>query len=350
MTSDQTGKRVAIRLPQSGTQTAATFLEWTSNVGDQVEVGDAIASAETDKATVDIEAPVGGTLVEMIARPQQEIETDTVLGFIAADAAAAPTVKPEPVSSRAVEQGSREEVRALTLPLRRAAENLQWVVEHTARAATTVEVDFEAVAALRAGVAGSFPNGRRPTYLPFIAFAAIQSLRRSPEIAGRIDLEAITLTIPKDVHLGIAVARESGLIVPVIRNAERLDFLQLAASLQEAADKVRDGRFTNADVQGGTFTISNPGVFGSYLSSPIMNRGETSILCVDAVEHRAVIIDGKVVPRLRGFFTLAFDHRVVDGMRALSFLNDIKRQLESCDQAWTEGNAQGGDGSAEQRR
>jgi pyruvate/2-oxoglutarate dehydrogenase complex dihydrolipoamide acyltransferase (E2) component len=140
------------------------------------------------------------------------------------------------------------------------------------------------------------------------------------------------------------------LIVPVIRNAERLDFLQLAASLQEAADKVRDGRFTNADVQGGTFTISNPGVFGSYLSSPIMNRGETSILCVDAVEHRAVIIDGKVVPRLRGFFTLAFDHRVVDGMRALSFLNDIKRQLESCDQAWTEGNAQGGDGPAEQRR
>jgi pyruvate/2-oxoglutarate dehydrogenase complex dihydrolipoamide acyltransferase (E2) component len=350
MTSDQTAKRVAIRLPQSGTQTAATFLEWTSNVGDQVKVGDTIASAETDKATVDIEAPVGGTLVEIIARPQEEIETDTVLGFIAADAAAAPTVKPDPVPPRAVEQGSQQEVRALASPLRRAAENLQWVVEHTARAATTIEVDFEAVAALRASVAGSFPNGRRPTYLPFIAFAAIQALRRSPEIAARIDLEAVTLTVPKEAHLGLAVARESGLIVPVIRNAERLDFLQLAARLQEAADNVRDGRFTNADVQGGTFTISNPGVFGSYLSSPIMNRGETSILCVDAVEQRAVVIDGKVVARLRAFFTLAFDHRVVDGMRALSFLNDIKRQLEMCDQVWIEGKAQGVDGAAEQRR
>jgi 2-oxoglutarate dehydrogenase E2 component (dihydrolipoamide succinyltransferase) len=80
-----------------------------------------------------------------------------------------------------------------------------------------------------------------------------------------------------------------------------------------------------------------------------MNRGETSILCVDTVEHRAVVIDGKVVARLRGFFTLAFDHRVVDGMRALSFLNDIKRQLERCDQAWIEGKAQGGAGAAEQR-
>jgi pyruvate/2-oxoglutarate dehydrogenase complex dihydrolipoamide acyltransferase (E2) component len=345
MTSDQTDKRVAIRLPQSGTQTAATFLEWRSDVGDQVKAGDAIASAETDKATVDIEAPVRGTLVEIIARPQEEIETDTVLGFIAADATAAPSVKADPVPPRAVEQSSQEEVRALALPLRRAAENLQWVVEHTARAATTIEVDFEAVAALRASAAG-----RRPTYLPFIAFAAIQSLRRSPEIAARIDLEAVTVTVPKEVHLGIAVARKSGLIVPVIRNAERLGFLQLAAGLQQAADKVRDGRFTNADVQGGTFTISNPGVFGSYLSSPIMNRGETSILCVDAVEQRAVVIDGQVVARLRGFFTLAFDHRVVDGMRALSFLNDIKRQLEMCDQAWIGGKAQGVDGAAEQRR
>jgi len=352
--------RIALRLPQSGTQTAATFVQWMVKVGDRVEAGDKLGSAETEKAVVDLEAPVSGRIAELLVQPQDEIETDTILGYIDLDRTGRVTVEPavvvSPPASRTGEPpGSAkselhtekpDSIRPLSPALKRAAENLYWVSQHTARAATTIEVDFEAIASTRSTRARAFLDAHsvRLTYLPFVASAAIRALLKYPEVCGRLDVEAGTLAVPSHVHLGIAVARQAGLIVPVIRHAEQLGFAELCRRIHQAAEKVRTGSFASSEVQGSTFTISNPGVFGSYLSSPIMNQGETAILCIDAIEPRPVVVRGEIVARRRAFLTLAFDHRVIDGMLALTFLNDIKQHLETHEVAWLEETVPGADG------
>jgi 2-oxoglutarate dehydrogenase E2 component (dihydrolipoamide succinyltransferase) len=342
---------VAVHLPQTGTETAATFLEWNVQVGDLVAAGDKLASAETEKTVVEIEAPASGRVIALLVQPQDEITTDLTIAFIAPDSASdsvsSPFIRNHSANGTLSELAvgpaadgddveTQKPVRALPASMRRVADNLLWVSQNTARASTTVEVDFEAVAAVRSQTADACnrQHGTRLTYLPFIAFAAIRALRKFPEIAARIDVATNTLEIPPQVHLGIAVAREAGLIVPVIHNAEKLSFIALATELDRAVGKVRAGAHTASEVLGGTFTISNPGAFGSYLSSPIMNRGETSILCIDGVERRAVVVGSEIVARLRAFLTLAFDHRVVDGMLALKLLNTMKELLEACEASW----------------
>jgi 2-oxoglutarate dehydrogenase E2 component (dihydrolipoamide succinyltransferase) len=348
MNADPTGNLIAVRLPQTGTETAATLLEWKISVGDLVVAGDKLASAETEKTVVDIEAPVSGRVTALLVKPQDEITTDLTIAFIASDAAHGSSVISNDPLNKVPSTSDRTyddltvvaEMKRPVLPLpaamRRASANLLWVTQNTARASTTVEVDFEAVAGVRSSAAGDFlaRHGFRLTYLPFIAFAALRALREFPEVAARIDVDANTLEIPSQVHLGIAVARDAGLIVPVIRDADKLGFLALAKEIDGAAKKARAGLIAAADVLDGTFTISNPGVFGSYLSSPIMNRGESSILCVDAVERRAVVVGTDIVARLRAFLTLAFDHRVVDGMLALMLLGSIKATLDACTVSW----------------
>jgi pyruvate/2-oxoglutarate dehydrogenase complex dihydrolipoamide acyltransferase (E2) component len=336
---------VAVHLPQTGTENAATFIEWLVQVGDQVVTGDKLATAETDKAVVEIESPASGRIGALLVKPQEEITTDTVLTTISPSAGgdlhAAQSAPAYPsATSQAVEIERRSDdqyqARAVTPQMRRAAENLLWVVQNTARASTTVEVDFEAVATVRAALADEFRerHGLPLTYLPFIAAATLRALQRYPEIAAQIESATNTLRVPTHTHLGIAVAREAGLIVPVIREAEKLTFIGLAQQIGTSVDRVRAGIHGASEVTGGTFTISNPGALGSYLSAPVMNRGETSILCVDAVEMRAAVVDSDIVARRRAFFTLAFDHRIVDGMLALKFLADVKAQLQSCDPSW----------------
>jgi 2-oxoglutarate dehydrogenase E2 component (dihydrolipoamide succinyltransferase) len=219
---------------------------------------------------------------------------------------------------------------------RRIAENLLWVTNNTARASTTVEVDFETVAATRATHAEGFRSqqGFSLTFLPFVAFTVLRALEKYPDIAAKVDLSANRWIVPQAVHLGIAVSREAGLTVPVIHDAQRLTFTELAIAIERAATAVRSGTLKPSDTQGGTLTITNPGSFGSYVSQPIVNRGESSILCVDGIEKRAVFVNGEIVARLRGFLTLAFDHCVVDGRAALTFLNHVKSQLQSLDDTW----------------
>jgi pyruvate/2-oxoglutarate dehydrogenase complex dihydrolipoamide acyltransferase (E2) component len=341
---------VAVHLPQTGTESSATFLEWMVKVGDWVSLGDKMASAETEKSVVEIEAPTSGQVTALLVQSQEEITTETAIALIAAHSAVDLTTDPLAPSASVQEDTAGERSadmqhldvavedirRPLASPMRRAAENLLWVTQNTARASTSVEVDFEAVATMKSTVSGDLleRHGIRLTYLPIIAFAVLRSLREFPQIAARIDLDASALNIPKHVHLGIAVAREAGLIVPVIRNADKLRFVSLARQIDGAVERVRAGVHGASEVSGGTFTISNPGVFGSYLSSPIMNKGETSILCVDGVERRAVVVGSDIVARLRAFFTLAFDHRVVDGLLALRLLTAIKAKLEACEASW----------------
>jgi 2-oxoglutarate dehydrogenase E2 component (dihydrolipoamide succinyltransferase) len=334
--------KAEITAPQTGTQTEAIFLGWTVKVGDRVSIGDVIGTIETDKATVEIEAGVQGVVVELLATEGEEISVEQVLGYLnsaGSDNDVQPVLSTpnETVTSiSTAATGSGELTSPLSATRKRIAESLLWVSHNTARASTTVEVDFEAVAAARAACAQRCrsENGLSLTFLPFVALAACQALQKFPQVQARIDLDSNVWTVPQVINLGIAVAHETGLTVPIISDAGSLSFLELATRLEKAAIAVRDGTIRPKDAQGGTLTITNPGSFGSFLSQPIMNRGETSILCIDGISKRAVVLDDAIVARYRSYLTLAFDHRIVDGSLALRFLNAIKASLEGCDQTW----------------
>jgi len=332
--------KVAIRIPQSGTQSAATFVEWSVRVGDRVKIGDALGTVETEKAVVQIEAPAAGVVSELSAAANDEITTDTVIGFIEADESIVPDSPPPQRAPRAAEPETDVQ-RYIEWPAaqRRAAENLLWVAQHTAAASTTVEVDFEVVAALRASLRVPFQesHGVALTYLPFVAFVAARTASRFSQITAHVDEQGNQLFVPNGVHLGIAVARDSGLIVPVIRNAQQMKFAQLAQRMSAVAAKARAGLLGPDELQGGSITLTNPGAFGSFLSAPIVRRGESAILCMDGIHRRVVPVGEQVAIRRLGNLTLAFDHRIIDGQLALKFLNDMKGQLESFDADWIDG-------------
>jgi pyruvate/2-oxoglutarate dehydrogenase complex dihydrolipoamide acyltransferase (E2) component len=326
--------RVAIHIPQTGTQSAATFVQWSVAIGDRVAAGAVLGTVETDKALVEIEAPASGLVIELLAQANDEVSTDVPIGAIEADdstaRAAAPAQQPPPPPATATPPAAP----SLEWPAaqRRAAENLLWVSQHTAPAATTIEVDFECVAALRESLKAQIQrsHGIALTYLPFIAFAVARSAARFPLIMAQVNERGDALTMARDVHLGIAVAREQlGLIVPVIRAAQRLGFGALARRLNQVADQARQGVLSPEELRGGNLTLTNPGAFGSLLSAPIVRRGESAIVCIDGIHRRVVPVGGQTAIRRIGNLTLAFDHRVIDGQLALKVLNDIKAQLEA---------------------
>jgi pyruvate/2-oxoglutarate dehydrogenase complex dihydrolipoamide acyltransferase (E2) component len=341
--------KVAIRIPQSGTQSAATFIEWSVRVGDRVATGAPLGTVETEKAVVPIEAPAAGVVSELSAAASDEVTTDTAIGFIEADEAIVPCLQPPPSAPRAAEPETDAQ-RYIEWPAaqRRAAENLLWVAQHTAPASTTVEVDFEVVAALRTSLGAPFQesHGFALTYLPFVAFIAARTASRFSQITAHADEHGTQLIVPNGVHLGIAVARDSGLIVPVIRNVQQMKFAELAQRMSALAAKAREGLLAPNELQGGSITLTNPGAFGSFLSAPIVRRGESAILCVDGIHRRVVPIGEQMAIRHQGNLTLAFDHRIIDGQLALKFLNDMKRQLESFDARWLDGGAESAERSA----
>lgn len=336
--------RLTIQVPQTGTQTEMTFVEWFVSVGQQVAEREVLGTIETEKAVVEIEAGANGFVDELHAEPGEVVNAGQILGYLSTNnEPAAKTVANATHAGANVEpshenstQTDAQLLSALSPVRRRIAENLLWVTHNTARASTTVEVDFEAVAAVRTAHAERYriQHGSSLTFLPFVAFAACRALEKIPEVTARMDIAANSWTVPRSVHLGVAVSSDKGLTVPVIRNAHQLTLMALAREIERSADAVRAGSFKPADAQGGTLTLTNPGSWGSFMSQPITNRGETSILCMDGIEKRPVVVEDRIVPRYRGYLTLAFDHCIVDGSTALRFLNEVKSQLHSCDGNW----------------
>jgi pyruvate/2-oxoglutarate dehydrogenase complex dihydrolipoamide acyltransferase (E2) component len=339
--------RMTIQVPQAGTQTEVTFVEWFVSVGQYVAEGEVLGTIETEKAVVEIEAGTSGFVDELQADPGAAVNAGQILGYLstnndpndpaaraAADAThASANVEPSLDDSP---QTDAQVISALSPVRRRIAENLLWVTQNTARASTTVEVDFEAVVAVRTAHAERYriQYGSSLTFLPFVAFAACRALEKIPEVTARMDIAANSWVVFRSVHLGIAVAWDKGLTVPVIRNAHQLTLTALAREIERSAGAVRTGSFKPADAQGGTLTLTNPGSLGSFMSQPITNRGETSILCIDGIEKRPVVLDDRIVPRYRGHLTLAFDHCLVDGSTALRFLSEVKSQLQCCNGSW----------------
>lgn len=215
-------------------------------------------------------------------------------------------------------------------PMRRAiARHMVASRRTSAHCTTIVEADFSAAAARRKELAG---RRDRPTYLAFVARAVVTALERYPVLNASIDGDELVLH--EDVNLGIAVALEDGLVVPVIRRAQRLSLEGMAAAIADVASRAREGRLEPDDTHGGTFTITNPGQFGAILATPIINQPQVAILDLEAVVKRPVAVAGPdggdaIAVRPIGHLCMSWDHRALDGAVAARFLADVRERVES---------------------
>jgi 2-oxoglutarate dehydrogenase E2 component (dihydrolipoamide succinyltransferase) len=217
-------------------------------------------------------------------------------------------------------------------------------LQTTARAWNLVEVNMENIVRLRSRAKERFKEeeGVNLTYMPFVARAVCDALLAFPDVNAKLDLEAGTATYHRYVNLGVAVAYEDGLIVPVVKGAEEMNLVGLARAINDVGMRARSKKLKPDEVHGGTFTITNPGPFGSIISVPIMNPGETAILAFDAIEKRPVVIDDAIAIRHMVYLSLSWDHRMIDGATAAQFLGRLKQNLEEWDftpelQAYLEG-------------
>jgi pyruvate dehydrogenase E2 component (dihydrolipoamide acetyltransferase) len=199
---------------------------------------------------------------------------------------------------------------------------------------TVFQVDYTNIARLRDRHKEAFlqKNGVKLTYLPFIFRAAIQGLKDFPQVNASIDGDNIVYK--KDINLGIAVALDNGLIVPVIRNADEKNLLGLSRAINDLANRARTKKLNPEEVQGGSFTITNPGIFGALYGMPLINQPQVAILGVGSIDKRAVVIDDAIAIRPVCHITLGHDHRLVDGADAGRFLSFVKERLENFDEAW----------------
>ena len=245
------------------------------------------------------------------------------------------------VESRGAGSGARGQSAAPTVPTEDRVEPMsvmrQRIAEHmvssrrtSAHVTSVFEVDMTAVRSLKDSVAKDFEERHRAriTYLPFIISAAASGLRRFPALNASV--EGKNVRYHARVNIGVAVALDQGLIVPVIPDADSKSIVDLTRSVNDLARRAREKQLKPEEVQGGTFTITNPGVFGSMIGTPIINQPQVGILCIGAVTKRAVVLPetDAIAIRSMAFLSLTFDHRLVDGATADRFLSDVKSTLE----------------------
>ena len=227
-------------------------------------------------------------------------------------------------------QTDRDEERVPMSRLRATiAKRLLSVKQETAMLTTFNEVDMQPIKDLRAKYGKEFEeeHGVKLGFMGFFVLASVQALKKFPLVNASIDGNDIVYHGYQDV--GVAVSTERGLVVPVIRDADNLTMAQVEQSILEYAGKARDGKLGINDMQGGTFTISNGGIYGNLLSTPILNAPQTAILGMHKIQDRPVALDGEVVIRPMMYLAMSYDHRLLDGKEAVSFLIAIKDQLES---------------------
>ncbi|HEU5201724.1 MAG TPA: dihydrolipoamide acetyltransferase family protein, partial [Nitrospira sp.] len=225
---------------------------------------------------------------------------------------------PTKVQESAGEQSMGEEIIPFTQMRKTIAERMVKSRQTSAHVSTFFEVDF-------AGIA-KFREGRNLTYLPFVIRAVARAIREMPVVNSSWGEQGIT--IKKDIHIGIATALQDGLLVPVVRHADRKGLTQLAKEIADLADRARSKKLNPEEVQGGTFTITNHGGFGSLFSTPIIHQPQIAILGVGAIQRRAVVVNDAIAIRPMGYLSLSFDHRVIDGATADQFMAKVKGYLE----------------------
>ncbi|HYM00778.1 MAG TPA: dihydrolipoamide acetyltransferase family protein, partial [Blastocatellia bacterium] len=228
-------------------------------------------------------------------------------------------------------EGDRYEIEPMSLMRRRIAERMVESKRTSAHVTTLMEVDFTRTAKLRDELKGEYlsRDGVRLTFMPFIIKAVIEGIKKWPILNASVWGDQIVYK--KDINMGIAVALDWGLIVPVIRQADEKSLLRIARAINDLSDRARSKQLKPDEVQGGTFTITNPGGFGSLVGTPVINQPQVAILGVGVIKKRPVVIDDAIAIRQIGYFGLSFDHRVIDGAIADQFLVTVRDVIESAD-------------------
>ena len=275
------------------------------------------------------------------------VTKDDILGFIGqvgqvGPASAAPA--PAAALARAASAGSKtasatagqaavgDRVEKMSPMRKRISEHMVASVHTSAHVHSVFEVNFSRVAQIRQAKKAEFErSGAKLTFLSFIVKAAVEALRAVPIVNASVDGD--TIVFHEDVNVGIAVALDWGLIVPVIRNADERNLVGLSRSIADLANRARGKQLKPDEVQGGTFTITNPGVFGALFGMPIINQPQVAILGVGNVEKRPVVVDDAIAIRPMAYLTLGYDHRVIDGAVADEFMSHVKKTLENWDPA-----------------
>ncbi|SHJ25483.1 2-oxoglutarate dehydrogenase E2 component [Rubritalea squalenifaciens DSM 18772] len=366
--SSATGEVIDVVVPAAGESvTSANVANWQFASGDKVAKGDTLVTLETDKVASELEAEVSGT-IEIIVPEGEEVDIGTVIARITeGDAPAKPAATPEkkeepakpaekpatpaPAAStpapaqkpdlsvvansedRGVKAEPKTEGRTtrkkMTMLRRKIATHLVNAQQTAAILTTFNEVDMSAIMQLRKDVQEDFvkKHGCKLGFMSLFVKAVVQALKDVPSINARIDGTDIVENNFYDI--GVAVGTEKGLVVPVLRDCEQKGFAQIEQDLIGYANKAREGKIEMADLQGGVFTISNGGVYGSLLSTPILNPPQSGILGMHTIQQRPVAVNGKVEIRPMMYLALSYDHRLVDGKEAVTFLIRIKECLEN---------------------
>ncbi|RUR13003.1 2-oxoglutarate dehydrogenase complex dihydrolipoyllysine-residue succinyltransferase [Legionella sp. km772] len=290
-------------------------------------------SAQDDKSTSPV---VRRMMAEHDLHPSQihgsgkegRITKDDVLAFIESNRKQA-VAEPVKVPAKPIAMGAREEKRVPMTRLRaKIAERLLQAQHNAAMLTTFNEVNLKAVMDMRAQYKDSFEkkHGVKLGFMSFFTKAVVESLKRFPAVNASIDGQDVVYHGFYDI--GIAVSTERGLVVPVLRDADQMSMAEMEAAIGDAATKARLGKLSMEEMQGGTFTITNGGVFGSLLATPIINPPQTGILGMHKIEDRPVVEKGQIVIRPMMYIALSYDHRLIDGKDSVQFLVSVKELLE----------------------
>ena len=332
----------------------ATVSKWIKKQGDYVEVDDPIVELETDKVTLEVPASITGILENTVVSEGDTVEVGALLGTIIAgekqdknerisEEVKAKEVEKEKPTTNNLESVSNDqpvensrnndnnnlEERIPMSRLRQAIARRLKEAQNTAAMLTTYnEVDMSALMEMRKNYQESFEkkNGVRLGYMSFFVKASIDALNEYPAVNAEIDGNDI---IYKNYYnIGVAVGTSQGLVVPVLKNADKMSFGETEASIAEFGKRAKEGNLAMSDMAGGTFTISNGGVYGSLMSSPILNPPQSGILGMHKIQKRPVAIGDNIEIRPMMYLALSYDHRIIDGREAVSFLVRIKEIIE----------------------
>jgi 2-oxoglutarate dehydrogenase E2 component (dihydrolipoamide succinyltransferase) len=381
---------IEIRVPTLGESvTEATVATWFKKPGDLVQSDEMLCELETDKVTVEVPSPISGKLQEIIIKEGQTVSVDALLAILSKedtsqdkdinkeientqvqektdfkekDTEDAPSAKkimreknidPESITGsgrdgRIMKEDVQEtphksnqkkpssvnalvndEERIKMSQLRKTIANRLKEAQNTAAILTTYnEVDMSEIKKIRTDYKELFmqKHGVNLGYMSFFIKACSHALLEIPEVNAKIDGEDIVFK--KYVNMGVAVGTPNGLVVPVIKNTNILTFAEIEKQVVKLGEKGRDGKLSIQEMQGGTFTISNGGIYGSLMSSPILNPPQSGILGMHKIQERPVAINSEIVIRPMMYLALSYDHRIVDGKGAVTFLVRVKEALE----------------------
>ncbi len=351
---EPTGETIEVRIPAVGESiTSGVIAEWLKKDGERVEKDEAVLMLETDTVATEIAAAAPG-LLRHAAAEGDEVEIGAVVARIEVGAgtpspapvkaakkseaveakAPAPEAQPKPIAesepAEAPPAAESRVTRKKLSPLRRKIATHLVSAQQTAAILTTFnECDMTEVMQLRRDLKEAFleKHGVKLGFMSFFIKAVVEALKAVPGINARMDGDELVQNNFYDI--GVAVGTEKGLIVPVVRDCDQKDFAEIEQSIIDYAMRARDGKIQFEDLQGGVFTISNGGVYGSMLSTPILNPPQSGILGLHNIMERPIALDGKVVIRPMMYLALSYDHRIVDGKEAVTFLIKVKECIEA---------------------